>query len=376
MEHPVPQNVTSFQFHLVGDMTLKQFGYLASGLTLAYLAFLFLFPVNYILTMVIIILTAGAGAAYAFIPILDRPLDHWTKAFFKAVYSPTRGILTLATTKNNQPVNQQLLQNRLNLYLSSISSTPVESRQVIPLTAQPTVQPPSTTAKTPVNQIPSPAKPLDTNLTKPTSPTSQLPSDDELGKLVDMAKEIEVMRAKISQTEQEINRIKNAGINTGAPSSTSEQIKTLSDNLQNLLKETEKLYQQSSQVSNKEIKNTSIKIPPLNYPTKVTVVPTEHLVQKQLILTTFPNVINGVICDSAGNTLEGVIVIIHDTKGLPVRAIKTNKLGQFAGATPLPSGSYKLTLEKEGFEFDTLQIDLTGEIISPIKIFAKDGGSV
>ena len=32
--HPVPQNISSYEFRLVGDMTLKQFLYLAGGILL------------------------------------------------------------------------------------------------------------------------------------------------------------------------------------------------------------------------------------------------------------------------------------------------------------------------------------------------------
>ena len=38
-QHPVPQNVTQYQFRLVGDMTLKQFLELAGGMLLAYLIY-------------------------------------------------------------------------------------------------------------------------------------------------------------------------------------------------------------------------------------------------------------------------------------------------------------------------------------------------
>jgi len=86
-----------------------------------------------------------------------------------------------------------------------------------------------------------------------------------------------------------------------------------------------------------------------------------------MLLTSFPNVINGVV-EEDGDFLEGVIVIIHNKDNIPVRALKTNKLGQFSGATPLPSGVYTVTLEKEDYKFDTLQITLTGEILSPLKL--------
>ena len=37
-QHPVPQNISGFQFRLIGDITLKQFGYLAGGIILGYIA--------------------------------------------------------------------------------------------------------------------------------------------------------------------------------------------------------------------------------------------------------------------------------------------------------------------------------------------------
>src|SRR3989338_4380812 len=40
--HPVPQDVNSFQFRLIGDMTIKQFTYLASGLGIAYMLYVFI----------------------------------------------------------------------------------------------------------------------------------------------------------------------------------------------------------------------------------------------------------------------------------------------------------------------------------------------
>ena len=38
-QHPVPQNVTTFQFRLIGDMTIKQFGYLAGGAIVAFISY-------------------------------------------------------------------------------------------------------------------------------------------------------------------------------------------------------------------------------------------------------------------------------------------------------------------------------------------------
>jgi hypothetical protein len=86
-----------------------------------------------------------------------------------------------------------------------------------------------------------------------------------------------------------------------------------------------------------------------------------------------PNIINGIVTDAVNNYLEGVIVVTHDKQGLPVRALKTNKLGQFVAATPLPNGVYTLSLEKDNLIFDSVSISLDGKIMAPIVVAARKG---
>src|SRR3990167_8449636 len=89
-QHPVPQNVTGYQFRLIGDMTIKQFGLLAAGIGVAvffYLTNLFA-PIKWALMF-----GSGLfGVALAFFPIEERPLDQWIVAYFKAIYQPTHFI--------------------------------------------------------------------------------------------------------------------------------------------------------------------------------------------------------------------------------------------------------------------------------------------
>ena len=87
-QHPIPQNVTQYQFRLVGDMTLKQFLELAGGLVLAYL--FFASNLIFIVKWPLVILSMLFGAGLAFFPIEDRPLDQWITNFIKAIYQPTR----------------------------------------------------------------------------------------------------------------------------------------------------------------------------------------------------------------------------------------------------------------------------------------------
>ncbi len=88
-------------------------------------------------------------------------------------------------------------------------------------------------------------------------------------------------------------------------------------------------------------------------------------------LTTIPNVVNGIMKDRDGMLITEVIIVVKDQAGDPVRALKSNKIGQFAISTPLPNGTYTMELEKEGHEFDVVQIELKGKIIPPIEIRAR-----
>ena len=88
-------------------------------------------------------------------------------------------------------------------------------------------------------------------------------------------------------------------------------------------------------------------------------------------LTNTPNVLSGLISDATGIPLEGSIITVRDKSGIPVRALKTNKLGQFLSATPLTSGIYSLEIEHINAHFEPVTINLSGDIMIPLEIKAK-----
>ena len=87
-QHPIPQDITNYKFHLIGSMTLKQFAEVAVAAVLAFI----IFKTNLIVIVKwpLIFFTVGLGAALAFVPIEERPLDHWIQTFFKNIYKPTK----------------------------------------------------------------------------------------------------------------------------------------------------------------------------------------------------------------------------------------------------------------------------------------------
>lgn len=85
-------------------------------------------------------------------------------------------------------------------------------------------------------------------------------------------------------------------------------------------------------------------------------------------LTHKPNIISGIVTDKSASPLENVILIVKDTAGIPIRALKTNKLGQFLSATPLANGAYTVEVESELARFVPFTINLRGTVLSPLEV--------
>lgn len=101
---------------------------------------------------------------------------------------------------------------------------------------------------------------------------------------------------------------------------------------------------------------------------------TTTLARAQIVpLTNRPNVISGIVTDSAKTPLENIILVVKDATGIPLRALKTSKLGQFLSATPLADGTYTIDVESELAKFAPFTLNLTGQVLSPIEIQAKGG---
>lgn len=132
-QHPVPRQITTFEFKLIGFLTLKQFIYLVIFIPLGIIVF-YLFPIP-LLNIILAVGVGSIGAALAFLPINDRPLDVWIKNLYKRLTSPTQYFYH----KQNPPiyflknlvfeadphrvVSHITSQQLLNKYLSKSSST-------------------------------------------------------------------------------------------------------------------------------------------------------------------------------------------------------------------------------------------------------------
>ena len=363
-QHPIPQQISSYQFRLVGDMTLKQFLQVGGGVLIA-LVF-YSTPIIGIIKWPLVIISILTGAALAFLPFQERPLEKWIFAFLKSIYSPT-----LFYWKK-LPAETIFFQDQATtLPTPAITPPPppgypelaIEITPPQPLTP-PKGGPPSQTTG-PQGVVPS----------EPISIRPKAPQPEELEPGLTIFPNLE---------EAEKNFLsKITGLFSLAP--------TLPHH-----KEPEPWEEKEGQQKLRVEPSKPIKIKPLHeekeeeveepapQPVIVSVAPTltparkltEEFAQFSADAAppfppSLPNVIVGQVMDSNKKIVEGAILEIKDSAGRPVRALKSNKLGHFMTVTPLTTGRYTIEIEKNGLIFEPLSFDALGNIIPPIAIKAK-----
>ena len=79
-----------------------------------------------------------------------------------------------------------------------------------------------------------------------------------------------------------------------------------------------------------------------------------------------PNVVSGVVLTADSRILTNAIVIIKDTSSKPIRAVKTNQLGQFYLRTPLTNGQYNVDVTYQGITFNPVGLTLDGNKVNPL----------
>ncbi len=332
-QHPLPQNISSYQFHLIGDMTLKQFLFLCGGVGSAW--FFYSLPLPSLFSWVAIGLSLIVGISFAFVPYQERPLDQWLFAFIKSIYHPTQFIW------KKSPQTPEFLRP------SMVVKTP---------------PPPPTTA-------PQKTQPLTAYLSSlpPESPPQDLEYRQKLTQIDQLFRSLPISantpNTEIVTPPKKNVRVEVRKLKTSPPHySKTDTITSVSPS-----------HTPSPSVPSSSPPAPSV-IPTLstpNPPPHASVTATTNINLPFPQTPTIPNIIVGMTLDGNRNILEGTIIEIRDSKNHPVRALKSNKLGQFYIATPLPNGQYQITAEKPAFDFDTININLSGTIIPPLEIRAK-----
>ncbi len=283
-QHRIPQDISSYEFRLVGNMTLRQFMKMGLGVLLAVmfytsnLAFLWRF--------LGVLFSVVAGFAFAFIPINERPLEQWVFAYLTSIYSPT-------------------------IYIWHRDGAGID---IVPFVKQ-------------ARQA---------RFFKKVVVKDKAPKIDEFVK--------SLPQQATGQQSLGVSGLSTEKQKETAPSSAQGQGLSWDQ----LVGFWEKSKSGKEKTKEAEFLGPSLPAAPIT-----------------------PDLVNGLVVDGDGNEVPGAIVEIQDIDGNPARAMRTNGLGQFQTATPLPKGDYLIVVEKEPFRFDIVKLGAEGKIIPPIKIQAR-----
>ena len=306
-QHAIPQQISNYEFKLVGEMTLKQFLKAAVGIVLA-----FVINASHLIFFIkwpLMLISGGGGLMLAFVPFQDRPLEVFIIAFLRSVYSPT--IYTYKKQPDKDWMNLLMSKSAKSVGKKNDPDSD-DNEEAIPIKDDSKV-------KEFIESLPS---------VRAIDKSNQVEEVAVVKKPKEMVKEAPKVEVKKEEAKEEEVVLKEDDWR---------------DQKANLNLKTEKLGATA--------KATFGAIPMPDKPET-------------------PNMVVGMVTDLEGKIIEGAIVEIQDEKGNPSRVLKTNPLGQFKTTTPLADGKYLVITEKEHYNFDRVDIKLSGEIVEPIKIQA------
>ncbi len=405
-QHPIPRNITGFQFKLIGDMTLKQFGYLAGGSIIGYALFKLL-PLPSFITIILGGLSFFTGIAFAFLPFQDRPLDQWLFAFIKSVYAPTQFIyrkdnqppdILLQTSSRPKmvPISQQKQfadsKKMLDAYLSRFpKNSPIDSfdqneriyiSQTLALFAHTTV--PKTQPPTPPQQKPIPPAPVvpvileakkERPLPPPVHATSSNKPEEKQKQIISDTNQARQLAVELEKLRREMQQ---KATSKASDPMLEKRFLELEQKLTGLLTEREKLTAELAEFRKKEsligkaVQPQAIQETPQT--SNVKIISQQQATNAGILSpATVPNLVMGIVNDQDHNSLSNILITIKDMRGTPLRALKTNRLGQFFASTSLSNGTYVMEVEdpQKRFAFDLVELKLTGQIFQPLAIIAK-----
>lgn len=344
--HPIPQDVTGFKFKLIGSVTIKQFLYLLGGGILAII--IFVLPFSAFLRIPLSLFVGALGAALAFIPIEGRPMDIMIKNFIKALPAE----------------NQYIYRKRGAEVLISAFFTPPK----VVTQAQSTTQPTNLESKRAL---------LYKTLS---SSAGYSPDENERTALsnittyFDSPQPASVPRQMVDNIPQEPSEepVKTE-LKIAQPPTTSPEPETIVAKPAPVVRQPEKI-QEIPAAPTPTPTPAPQGVTPNQTETVTSVAPEAQLKAGFPQLPDSPNVFLGIVKDPRGRVLPNILVELMDKQGVPVRAFKTNALGQFRAATALPNGDYTVVLEdqRKQNEFENISVTFDGSIFQPLEIISTD----
>jgi len=421
-QHAIPQNIMDVEFKLIGELTMRQFVYVLVFAIAAYMAKL---SVPQPFTWFFVIGLGLVGLGLAFVPYEDRGLDEWVVNFLKAINMPTERIwkkkgkipaglayeqslhfvqqelITLAPTASRRKLEEYLDQRGQakekdpldipeEMYITMVREAFKTEESVEPQSAQP---PPATQEKLTKSTEEMREKGDTIKEAEPTQTLNTTSEEQNEG-----AKEKEVEKSTREATEvarqTKINRIVEARIKKS-------KIKPLDEGRSRGVLLLRPLTQHSGRKFVNLTPNQGKIVLPIRGEKVIQIAiegdstieeknkkmrellsrtQSEKEMEKKLSVRQIPsmvkkpNTVSGVIKNRRGEHIQGVILVIKNEKGEPIRALKTDKVGRFLVSTPLANGKYELEVDgtkQTNLAFDIIPLEIKGALLPSFEIIGR-----
>lgn len=417
-QHPVPQNIMDVEFKLIGALTMRQFIYLVIFSVSAYMAKLTV-PAPF--TWPFVIGIAFIGVALAFIPIEERGLDEWIVNFVKAINSPTERIWRKEIRLPQAfSYNQQLMVMQKEL----ITLAPTTSRRKLEEFLQ---QEGKKADEDPLDiQEDAYVEKIRIAFEEPVQGKAETVESEPVSNKTEQEREKEISGISSEPTdkvkEETKSTVQESYKTPGKEESTeqlSEVVPLKVDKISQMIKS--RMNRAQIRLPDEPARKTTIKLQPMESHAGrkfVNLTPTQgqiilpirgekviqseeqaaqdyqekqKKIQEMLNQNTAsqtgnkkpvfykqipsminkPNMISGVIKNRRGEHMENVILVIKNEKGETVRALRTNKLGNFMVSSQIPNGEYKIEIDKTndtGLSFDIIPFSANGGVLPSLEI--------
>jgi len=411
--HPVPQNIMDVEFKLFGELTIRQFGYVAGGALVAFVCYVSFADIP-LIRWPLVVFFGILGIMLAVFKVNDRPFEIWLANFIFALFTSQRRIwkksaktpeiLRSMNVNSVSKGNSNVSINRAPLSSVYVPTEEVEENiskedkeemdrlnEIDKLwggSSNKVVENTKTTIKEVVQNVPI-AVPTVTSKEEViqtfSEPAISIPKDIEVKKTEDI-KEVkkiprfdldDILPTKVSREDligkmDEKTGVDQPAINFDEPvvntkvatvlEEKKEEVKDNScmDKLKTQLEEQNKIINNlREKVSEpKEVVETKKIVLEEKPEIKEEIKKIEQVIEEKPIEKV--NYVSGTVKDKNGKGLSNVTLIIKDSKFRPVRATRTNNLGAFNITTSLPNGDYSLEAVRSGMNFDTIDFILDG----------------
>lgn len=312
-QHAIPQNVLDVEFKLFTKFTVKEFAYMAAGVTFGGL-FLYLWTTDTIPGIVafpIFLMSAGTGLVLGLVPINDQSADKFLANYMQAITNPTQRVWQNEDFKEKV---KAIAQQR-GLTFEKITVDPEEAKKEM-VTKKP--------------QIIGGNEELNPSQFVETAPVVN-----------EIDKEEEMKLAAIEKAMEE-NGMATITPQPTAPAPIPEAVKSEPIRVEVQPNNGEMIINRTN-ITNYAIPNVNLNL---------------------------PGTVNMILATQDGHPASSSVAIIKDSLGKPISAIKSGRNGEILMQKALPQGEYSVEVINDQYKFPNVRYIVDGGVFPLIKVTA------